>query len=167
MLRNLLNRLAKPHELVGPAQDPLMRRWFLFPKNRWFGIYLHHIRCSDEDRALHDHPKPNISIVLRGSYREWMFLQDAPRRRETWDGVKLFAWDGLAVDESGRITAALIRRAGQIVWRRASLAHRIELIDDKPCWTLFITGPKHRQWGFHCVRGWVPHYVFHDRNGCG
>jgi hypothetical protein len=27
-------------------------------------------------------------------------------------------------------------------------------------WTLFITGPKYRIWGFHCPNGWVPFDVF-------
>jgi hypothetical protein len=25
-----------------------------------------------------------------------------------------------------------------------------------PCWTIFITGPRVRQWGFYCMeRGWI------------
>lgn len=33
--------------------------------------------------------------------------------------------------------------------------HRVELIDGD-CWTIFVTGPRYREWGFHCAdRGWV------------
>ena len=40
--------------------------------------------------------------------------------------------------------------------------HRIELLEpigrkNNPirCWTVFITGPRVREWGFHCPQGWV------------
>mgnify|MGYP000066528385 CR=1 FL=1 len=32
-------------------------------------------------------------------------------------------------------------------------AHRIELVAG-PVWTLFLTGPFRREWGFHCPQGW-------------
>ena len=31
-------------------------------------IYLHTIWCSDDDRALHDHPWPRCSIIVDGGY---------------------------------------------------------------------------------------------------
>lgn len=40
------------------------------------------------------------------------------------------------------------------VFRSAKFAHRIELVKG-PATTLFITGPKIREWGFHCAGGWV------------
>jgi hypothetical protein len=33
-------------------------------------------------------------------------------------------------------------------------AHRIELPVGSPTWTLFLTGPVVRKWGFHCINGW-------------
>lgn len=33
-------------------------------------------------------------------------------------------------------------------------AHRLEIRDHALCRTLFITGPKVREWGFHCPKGW-------------
>lgn len=41
------------------------------------------------------------------------------------------------------------RRQGALVVRRASSLHRIELTHG-PVWTLFVTGPKVREWGFAC-----------------
>jgi hypothetical protein len=39
--------------------------------------------------------------------------------------------------------------------RSAKMAHRLELIQG-PAWTIFITGPRIRKWGFHYpTRGWV------------
>lgn len=39
------------------------------------------------------------------------------------------------------------------VFRTAKFAHRLEVVRG-PIWTLFITGPRVRQWGFHCPQGW-------------
>jgi len=42
------------------------------------------------------------------------------------------------------------------VVRSAKFSHRLELIKG-PAWTIFITGPKIRSWGFHHpVDGWLP-----------
>ena len=59
-----------PDFVIGPAGDPYMRRWWVIPRNKWFNIYLHNIMRSDDDRALHDHPWTNVSVLLRGSYLE-------------------------------------------------------------------------------------------------
>ena len=39
------------------------------------------------------------------------------------------------------------------VFRTAKFAHRLELIKG-PVWTIFVTGPRIRSWGFHCPKGW-------------
>lgn len=123
-------------QVIGGPMRPYMLRWFVIPKNRFFNIYLHHFLRSDDDRALHDHPWWNLSILLRGQYRE-----------HTQNRVKL-------------------RRAGYMVLRRATCAHRIELIDG-PVWTLFLTGPKIRSWGFHCPHGWRHWREFTDPKDVG
>lgn len=38
--------------------------------------------------------------------------------------------------------------------RSPTLAHRLEVVNG-PVWTLFITGPRVREWGFYCPKGWV------------
>lgn len=140
MLKSLILRLAPrlialserrpPDVIIGGAADPYMRRWWLIPRNRFFNIYLHHFMRSDDDRALHDHPWWNLSILLDGRYVEHTI-------------------------SAGGINVRVERRAGDRKFRLASAAHRIELVDG-PCWTLFLTGPMIRSWGFHCPRGWVP-----------
>jgi hypothetical protein len=50
------------------------------------------------------------------------------------------------------------------VFRSARFAHRLELIEG-PVWTLFITGPRIREWGFHCPGGWVHWTVFTTADG--
>lgn len=50
---------------------------------------------------------------------------------------------------------------GDIIVRDPQSAHRVQLHTDTatgseiPCWTLFAVGPRVREWGFHCPRGWV------------
>jgi hypothetical protein len=58
-----------PDFLIGGADDPYIRRWWVIPRNRWFNVYLHQFLRSDDDRALHDHPWANCSILLRGATR--------------------------------------------------------------------------------------------------
>ena len=139
MIANLIHYLAprlialserrSPDFIIGGALDPYIRRWWVIPRNRFFNIYLHHFLRSDDDRALHDHPWWNLSILLQGRYIEHTI-------------------------SAGGINVHTERCAGQVKFRRAKAAHRIELIDG-PCWTLFITGPRLREWGFHCRLGWV------------
>lgn len=108
-----------------------LQRWYVIPHNRFFNIYVHHFMRSDEDRALHDHPWPSMSILLVGRYLEHM--------------------------PNGK---SAIRSEGHFYVRRASAAHRIELLDiynrnkTAQVLTLFITGPHVREWGFLCPNGW-------------
>lgn len=56
-----------------------------------------------------------------------------------------------------------IRRWWPIV-RSAKFAHRLELVKG-PVWTLFITGPNIRSWGFYCPRGWRHWRAFTTETG--
>jgi hypothetical protein len=124
-----LSEKRPPDVIIGGEADPYLKRWWLIPRNCVFNIYLHHFLRSDDDRALHDHPWWNLSILLRGRYVEHTIA-------------------------AGGVNIRTERCAGGHKFRRASAAHRIELTDG-PCWTLFITGPRLREWGFHCRLGWV------------
>lgn len=126
-----------PDFIIGPHSNPYLRRWWVIPRNKRANIYLHEILHSDDDRALHDHPWFNISIILRGEYWE-----------HTPEGV-------------------FYRRAGSIVFRRAGASHRLEVRDGRPCWTLFLTGPVVREWGFHCPKGWRHWRDFVDERDTG
>lgn len=50
------------------------------------------------------------------------------------------------------------------VIRSAKFAHRLELVKG-PVWTVFVTGPKIRSWGFHCPKRWVHWREFTDLTG--
>ncbi len=110
---------------IGGREAPYLERWWIIPRNEQQNVYLHRILRDDDDRALHDHPWENISYVIAGRYREI-----------TPAGIP-------------------IRHPGDLIRRQATDMHRLELIDGEPCVSLFTTGPKTRDWGFDCPKGWV------------
>ena len=134
--------LSRPPDfIVGDPANPYLRRWWIIPRNRWCNIYLHQFLHSDDDRALHDHPYFNASILLRGSYLEHV-QSGATLVRKPWR-----PW-----------------APWRVTFRAAATAHRIELRDQSPVWTLFITGPRIREWGFLCPQGWK-HWAAFTKSG--
>ncbi len=61
-----------PDYVIGDPATPYLKRWWVIPPNKNFNVYLHHILRDDDDRALHDHPWDNTSLVLMGILREVM-----------------------------------------------------------------------------------------------
>lgn len=124
----------EPHVMIGGEEDPYLKRWLVVPRNKFpFNIYLHKFCHSDDDRALHDHPWPWWSFLIKGGYTE--HTKTGSERRKQFS----------------------------LVHRPAEFAHRVELDPDCPddvsiahkcgekaAWTLFVTGRKVRDWGFHC-----------------
>lgn len=58
-----------------------------------------------------------------------------------------------------------LRQAGDFIQRDMTTPHRVELIGEE-CWTLFITGPRKRDWGFDCPDGWKNYLEFQEDDGC-
>lgn len=117
-----------PDFQIGGAADPYLNRWWVIPRNPFFNIYLHQFIRDDDDRAEHDHPWWSLSWCLRGTLHEQI------------NGVVRYIYEG-----SWR-------------FRTARMCHRLEVPPSMrgKVWTLFITGPRLRSWGFHCPTGWVP-----------
>ncbi|HUT76245.1 MAG TPA: hypothetical protein VM285_01070 [Polyangia bacterium] len=72
-LRHWARRLTEsrpPDVVIGDPAAPYMRRWWAIPRNRVCNVYVHKVLRPDDDRAPHDHPWVNVSIVLAGSYFE-------------------------------------------------------------------------------------------------
>ena len=167
----------QPDFIIGGRDNPYMLRWWITPwsgiartipdeSKTWWqwlvsrmpGVYLHMIVRSDDDRALHDHPWCNLSILLRGAYIEHTI-------------------------DAGGINRRCVREQGSVVFRMARKAHRLETTtrtvgkyvqETVPCWSLFMHGFRVRHWGFHCPRGWVHWRKFTASNdpgsigkGCG
>lgn len=129
-------RDRRPDQDIGPGY---LQRWWILPRNPIANIYLHRVWRDDDDRALHDHPWINLSIILRGAYREVM--PDFGAHATPYVSIAALP------------TRGVLRRAGAMKFRRPSDAHRLEVVDG-PVWSLFITGPTVRAWGFHCPKGW-------------
>lgn len=130
-----------PDFVVGGAASPYLRRWWIIPRNRFLNLYLHEFCRSDDDRALHDHPWSNCSVLLQGEYTEHTI-------------------------DAGGIHRRRILRAGSVRPRLSGkFAHRVELHAGH-CWTLFATGPRYREWGFHCPdEGWIHWKRFTSKDG--
>ena len=168
-----------PDFIVGRPGDAYLLRWYLTPWRTWYNrvpedeqnlwhkfvnrclpnAYLHKFLRDDDDRALHDHPWPWCSILLRGSYIEHTI-------------------------DAGGIHRRMERTTPSIKFSLPSRAHRVELLRyrhirydehgshhidrSEHCWTLFVTGPRVREWGFHCPeRGWVHWRVFTNPDDTG
>lgn len=146
-----------PDFVIGGPERPYMLRWWLIPKNRYFNVYLHKILRDDDDRALHDHPWWNVSIVLKGSYDEVV------------PNFKALKTPFTRMADTPTVTKR--RGPGSVIFRRATTCHRLVIPvqggGQKYCWSLFITGPTIRKWGFHCPQGWKYYrdYVAPDDKG--
>ena len=113
--------------------DKYMKRMPLIPRNRWFNVYLHVYSGPDSrDEGLHDHPWHSLSIRLWGR-RLWEYRPYEARSPNKWIMVEL----------------------PRVVRRRASDLHAI-CGGTWPVVTLFITGPRFRDWGFATNDGWRP-----------
>lgn len=113
-------------------------------------VYVHEFLRDDDDRALHDHPSAGLSFILAGGYIEHTIAAGGVHERRFYG-------------------------PGTLRYLPLHHAHRIELVRylAEPrkainCWTLFVFGPRLREWGFHCPeRGWVPwrEFVAADDHG--
>lgn len=113
-----------------------LRRWWVIPRNAHCNVYLHDILGSDDGRALHDHPFANTSFLIHGCY-----IEHTPHGQ-------------------------FLRTAGDTVMRQATDLHRLEVLPGKRAISLFMTGPRVREWGFDCPQGWVQWQDF-GQGGCG
>lgn len=83
----------RPHKVIGDPAAPYLERWIIL-ESKWLSVFVHRISRSDE-RALHDHPGHNVSLILKGGYEE--------------------------ITPAG----SFLRRAGSIIFRKADSAHRL------------------------------------------
>lgn len=124
----------------GEGNDEIyLRRWWWIPRNNYFNVYLHHM-LKDDESDMHDHASWSLSLMLSGRIIE-RYHPD-PR-------YKRFNSRGEEVLESQR---GII--AGDLVYRGLHFAHQLLIREE--AWTIFISGPKVREWGFWCPKGWRP-----------
>ena len=107
-----------PDFRIGPGY---IDRWFLVPRmSRGNNVFLHRMMRSDDDRAMHDHPWDNTSIIIAGGFVE--ITPEGSFKREPGDRIE----------------------------RKATDRHRLEIEPGYQSISLFLTGPKVREWGFWC-----------------
>lgn len=138
MLLKLLERLGRKRIVMDRVEnEPYLERYYLFLRDRErfpFNIFLHKFLKSDPD-DVHDHPWPYATVILKGGYWEWIPHFDTVGRKtgeyQVWRGPGHF-----------RVS-------------KANSFHRIELDPDITAWTLFMPGPKQRDWGFLVQNKWI------------
>lgn len=117
-------------EDLGRPECPYLRRWVI--EVFGYAVRLHHWNRSDDKRALHDHPYPFVTVVLKGSYVDVSYPED-------FDPVSELAID---TDEL---------KPGSIRYRKAKHTHYVD-VQPGGCWTLMFSGRIERKWGFWVKR---------------
>ena len=109
------------------GQKPYLIRYYLFLKERkWFPFNIFlHKFLQGDPDELHDHPWPYLTIILKGGY-----------------------WE---VTPKGRFW----RGPGSFRFATPKSLRRVELEKGIHAWTLFIPGPKIRDWGFIVNGKWM------------
>lgn len=138
MILKLLERMGRKRIVLDRVSDePYLERYYLFLKERSrfpFNIFLHKFLKSDPD-DVHDHPWPYATLILKGGYWEWI-----PEFNAVGEKIgEVRKWRG----------------PGHFRISSATSYHRVELGNDVECWTLFMPGPKQREWGFLVRDQWV------------
>ncbi len=104
-----------------------MTRWFL----QWrYSIRLHRWGGAEDHRDLHDHPWWFVTIVLLGGYEETYQTSTMKRPQK-----RIRRYLGWVLDPT--------------------MLHRVRPFPGT--WTLVITGPRVRKWGYMTEDGWVDH----------
>jgi len=127
-------------EARGDYDKPYLTRWIIAKFEKW-AIYFHKFHRSDAD-DLHDHPWAFLSIILWRGYNEVTF--------------------GKTMEE--RISKKIY--PGMIVFRKATHTHRVELINNKPAYTLVIRFAYTRYWGFYIKNQWQLFSEYFKEQGC-
>lgn len=142
--------MIEPDLYIGGKADPYMLRYYIIPRNKYLNIYLHKMVKDDDDRALHDHPWPFLTIILWGGYTE---VQPAKEYIFDWylarEGIRTGLWKSVV----GRLTE-YVRKPFSIHYRPEFWPHRLRL-RGKCSWSIIITGRQNRNWGFYTRSGWV------------
>lgn len=164
--------------ITGSDETVYMRRWILL-QCPLFSVRLHKFMRSDHD-VLHDHPWSFFTLILSGGYWE-----DRYRKDMTDQGLvcRCGEWvdrhtqmDNHAPEADDEIVSTWCEPL-TLRWVPAETRHRVRLekrcvcglqkkdVDPctgewhqfklMPCWSLVVTGPPRRRWGFWCPKGWV------------
>lgn len=105
-----------------------------------------HVLRQSDEPVMHDHPWDSTSLIIKNG-----FVEHTPE-------------------------GSFTRKPGDLVTRKATDLHWLEVLPGQYSISLFFTGAKIRDWGFQCPNGWVSwqQYTGGKRdgrsvrsNGCG
>lgn len=138
MLLKILNKLGRKRIIYDrDGLKTYMERYYLLFKDKLaesesakalpFNLMLHKICLSDPD-DLHDHPWWYATFILKGGYWE------ITPKGKYWRG------------------------AGHFRIRPPHSLHRLEVPEDSQgSWSIFLRGPKRKNWGFVKHGTWIEH----------
>ncbi len=156
----LINKLLRKEEIGRGDGTIYLNRWTLIrtKKNGLLSkiglgdlrVYIHQFATSDHTKCLHDHPNKMISFIF-------------------WNGYEEEYWDVKTQSKKRAMYKAPILRMFP-----ASHCHRVDLLNNKPSWSIVLMWPKQREWGFFLTdkdetggkrRRWVEWKTYRDKYG--
>lgn len=129
----------------GDADSPYLTRWEFF-SSKHFAIYLHKFHRSDDNSSLHDHPWNFITIPLWRGYNDCTYSGGGTYENPTFNRKRMWPFT--------------------IHFRKATHIHFVELIDNKPAWTLILRFKYIRWWGFWKKGKFTIFHEYFKQNGC-
>lgn len=133
MIERILTKLLRLRDIRRAGGGDYLKRWILWHRPSGRSCYIHKFCGGDWSPDLHDHPKWFVSVGLRGGYMEQTEGAFYPLY-EVW-------------------AAPWVRKFPAEHRHRVSGTRYCE-----PCWTLVITGPNVREWGFYDIFGNFTHH---------
>ena len=140
---NWLDRKGRKRVIMDRIDnEPYLERYYPLFNTRQhtgFNVYIHKFLKGDPD-DVHDHPWPYATFILSGGYYEWIpqFNPDGTKSCE------IRKWRG----------------PGHFRICKPESYHRVELKPGVTAWTLFMPGPKQREWGFLTPKGWIENEAY-------
>jgi hypothetical protein len=126
---------------IGPPECPIMKRLTIVRHRRFGSLRLHLFMPNADDRDVHDHPWPFLTLVVSGWY------------------------DDMKNDGEGIVLRERMSR-GKVRYRSATHQHRTRVGPDG-CLTVVVTGPVVRGWGFLRDGRWIPWRRYEALHGWG
>ncbi len=134
-------RRGEPDQRIGRRGEPYLERWHV-ERTMDRHVNLHRFVGPDPDVGPHDHPWNSVSLILAG------------RQDEYW--LPAYAY-GAGPLRTRRL------EAGDIVYRSAEFSHQLRTArgSEATPLSLFVTGPRVREWGFWVERDGDLHHERH------
>lgn len=148
-------------EVIGPPECPILLRRTLVARKRW-KLLLHRFMPGAADRDPHDHPRPFLTLVLRGGY------DDVQPCRACKEGTVTAPAGGVVRCRVCRGERQAIDRVRAVTVRYRPATHvHTTLVHADGATTLVLMGPLVRAWGFFRDGRWWPWREYDEAYGHG